>query len=46
MDPPMYLLGNGDLILSGVWKIYFRNKYFGQVMSTNKINILSHNETK
>jgi hypothetical protein len=25
---------------------FFRNKYSGQVMSKNKINILSRNETK
>jgi hypothetical protein len=40
----MYLLGDGHLILRGIWKFFFRNKYSGQVMSKNKINILSRNE--
>ena len=46
LDPPtgMYLLGDGHLILRGIWKFFFRNKYSGQVMSKNKINILSRNE--
>ena len=47
MDPPMYFLWGAYLILRGIWKFFFlRNKYSGQVMSKNKINILSRNERK
>jgi hypothetical protein len=42
----MCLLGDGHLILGGIWNFLLRNKYSGQVMSKNKINILSRNETK
>ena len=42
----MCLLGNGHLILRGVWNLHFRNKYSGQVMSKNEINILWRNGTK
>jgi hypothetical protein len=40
------LEGNGHLILKGIWNLLVRNKYSGQVTSTNKINILSCHETK
>jgi hypothetical protein len=46
MGPHMCLLGDGHLILRGIWNFLLRNKYSGQVMSKNKINILSRNETK
>ena len=46
MGPHMCLLGDGHLILRGIWNFLLRNKYSGQVMSKNKINILSGNETK
>ena len=46
MGPHMCLLGDGHLILGGIWNFLLRNKYSGQVMSKNKINILSRNETK
>jgi hypothetical protein len=42
----MCILGDGHLILRGIWNLLLRNKYSGQVMSKNKINILSRNETK
>ena len=42
----MCLLGDGHLILRGIWNFLLRNKYSGQVISKNKINILSRNETK
>ena len=44
--PYMCLLGDGHLILRGIWNLLLRNKYFGQVMSKYKQNILSRNETK
>jgi hypothetical protein len=31
--------------MKGVWNLFLRNKYSGQVMSKNEINILSRNET-
>jgi hypothetical protein len=46
LGPHMCLLGDGHLILQGIWNLLLRNKYSGQVMSKNKINILSRNETK
>jgi hypothetical protein len=39
-------LGDGHLILRGIWNLLLRNKYSGQVMSKNKINIPSCNEAK
>jgi hypothetical protein len=36
----MYLLRDDNLILRGIWK-FVGNKYSGQPMSENKINILS-----
>ena len=42
----MCFLGDGHLILKGIWNLFFRNKYSGQVTSKNKINILSCHETK
>jgi hypothetical protein len=42
-DPHMYLLWTDHLILRGIWKVFFRNKYSGQVMNKNQINILSCN---
>ena len=44
LDSPMYLLGDGHLILRGIWKVFLRNKYSGQAMSKNKINILSRSK--
>ena len=46
LGTPMCFLGDGHLILKGIWNLFFRNKYSGQVTSTNKINILSCHETK
>jgi hypothetical protein len=46
LGPHMCLLGDGLLILRGIWNFLLRNKYSGQVISKNKINILSRNETK
>ena len=42
----MCFLGDGHLILKGIWNLFFRNKYSGQVASKNNINILSCHETK
>jgi hypothetical protein len=38
--------GIAYLILRGSGFFFFRNKYSGQIMSKNKINILSRNKTK
>ena len=46
LRPSMCLLGDGHLILRGIWNLFFRNQYSVQVMSKNEINILSRNETK
>jgi hypothetical protein len=46
LGPSMCLLGDGHVILRGIWNLFFRNKYSGQFMSKNEINILACHETK